>query len=208
MPIISLDHIHADPKNANRCLPETLAKIKKNIQRIGLCPPLIVRPHPEQEGHYILIDGHHRKEIIADLGWQEVECQVWDLAEQEVSIALLTLNQLRGTDNPVKRAELIQDLTKSLSLTDLSCVIPESESQIQDLLSLLNRDYEEMATNLKKQMDEEVKTLPVTLSFLVSPADADIIHTVLEVFQPSPKKDRGIALVALCKYVLGEEKNG
>src|SRR5690348_8803444 len=104
---IALNLLHADPRNPNVCSKESLEKLKRNIQRTGLCPSLIVRPHPDLDGTYILIDGHHRKLVLEALEWIEAPCQVWDVSEPEAQIALATLNRLHGTDNPKKRAELI-----------------------------------------------------------------------------------------------------
>lgn len=204
MPLITLERLYDDPRNANVCTPETLDKIRLNIERTGLCPPLIVRPHSEQADAYMIIDGHHRKRVLESLGWKAVECQIWDLPETEVLIALATLNQLRGTDNIRLRAELIQSLAENIAVEDLATLLPETACEIQDMLKLLEYDFEMLEKNLKAQMEKEESQLPVVFSFLVPAQDAMLVNEVLESFKARSSKkqaDRGLALVEMCRFV-------
>lgn len=198
MTVIALTKLHNDPENANACPPETLEKIKRNIGRTGNCPPLIVRPHPKKKNQYVIIDGHHRKRILEDLGWGEAECQVWPVDATEARIALATLNRLHGEDNLRKRAELIETLTREFSVEELSRFIPEEAAEIQDMLRLLELNEEELEKAIRKQTEEEVASLPVPLSFMVSSSEADLINAVLEKYR-GKDKDRGRALVGLCR---------
>lgn len=198
MPKLALKLLDNDPRNANRCDDTTLDKIKRNIERTGLCPPLLVRPHHSQKGRYILLDGHHRKLVLDQLGWEKVECQIWDINDQEAQLALVTLNRLRGTDDLQKRASLLDSLSSLMPLEDLYHLIPETSTELDDLLKLARYDFEEMEQALEKQMAAEKAILPIALTFLLAPSEASLVEETLKQYQ---KKDCGEALVALCQEV-------
>lgn len=195
---IELTRLEADPRNANICDADTLAKIEGNIQRTGLCPPLIVRKHPSRKSKYIVIDGHHRLQILKRLGWKKVECQIWDIDEKEAAVALATLNRLRGTDNPVKRAELFNELTQHFSLPDLAHIVPESPKDIQDLLALLKLDTEVVEQAIEKQVNQEKETLPVPFGCLLSSAEHTLVERALGLFQGNTSQQ----LVAMSQFTL------
>lgn len=196
---LPLNQLDADPRNPNVCLPETLTKLKANIQRTNMCPPLIVRPHPRKKKRYVLIDGHHRKLVLEALGWTEVACQVWDVSDQEAQLALATLNRLHGTDIPKKRAALLSELTQTLTPQALAELIPESEAQIRDLLKFMQTDFEEIEKALQTEMAKEQATLPVPYTFLIPLKDKPVVDEALARFSST---DRAAALIRLCTHIL------
>lgn len=208
MPLIPVEHLHPDLRNANHCNGETLAKIRGHIQRNQLCPTLIVRPHPTLSGQYMVIDGHHRLEIVKELGWEAVECQVFNIDDTAASVFLLTLNRLCGEDHPRKRAELMASLLTTVDIPTLAEWLPESPQEIEGLLALLHHDTEEQEARLRAQLEAERKSLPVPLGFLVSADDATFIQETLQIYRARGIQDQGTALVAICRDALAitEEK--
>lgn len=201
MPSIKITQLEADPKNPNVCSPEIIAKLKANIQRTGYYDYPIVRPHPEKADTYIIIDGHYRKQVLESLGKDEVFCQIWKVSEQEAKLAMATLNHLRGTDIPKKRAELIAEITETITPEELAGLIPETESQILDLLALLDRDMDAMEKALKADIAREEANLPVPLTFLLDPADHDIWEKAQAAFS-NEMKDRSKVLIAICNQAM------
>ena len=208
MPLISLQKLHADPRNSNVCDNDILDKLKRNIEKSNFCPTLLVRPHPEITGDYIIVDGHHRKQIIEDLDWQEVDCQIKAMTDEEAGLLLLTLNRLRGVDNPRLRAELIESLLPHIPLEDLTLLLPESSGEIKGLLALLKLDEIELLNAFQAQIEAEQKTLPVPFGFMVPAEDTPIIHEALACYKAKGQKDTGYALVAICRDVLSLQAVG
>ena len=197
MTYIDLRQLEADPRNANVCSEEMLQKLKTNIQRTGLCPPLIVRPNPEKPDYYILMDGHHRKQVLEALGWEKAPCQVWDISDHEAQIALATLNRLRGEDMPRKRAELLASLTQTLSPDALAALIPESEAQIRDLIALIQSDHDALEKSLQAEIQKEQAVLPIPYTFLISSEDKSVLDKALLDFSEG-LSDRGLILIRIC----------
>ncbi|MCP4707039.1 MAG: hypothetical protein GY869_00310 [Planctomycetes bacterium] len=43
-------------------------RVKGHIERGGCYEPLVVRVHPERAGCYQILNGHHRKKVLEQLG--------------------------------------------------------------------------------------------------------------------------------------------
>jgi ParB/RepB/Spo0J family partition protein len=208
MPSIALNKLFSDSRNANVCPPEILKKLSRNIQRTGYCPPLVVRPHPQKPGNYMIIDGHHRKRVLFSLGWTEAECQIWECSDEEAQIALVTLNQLRGEDNPLKRAKLFSSLTQTFPVEALSEMIPETPAQIEDYLALLRFDYDKLQENIQQQTQREIEAAPVPFTFMVPQEKAAIIEGILDAFVKKGSKTRSEAFIVMCESLYGELGHG
>ncbi len=177
---IPLDDLLPHPLNSN-ALPEDLrAKLASHIRRTGRYPHVIVRPHPTEEGRFQIIDGHHRVDILRELGHREVRCDVWDIDDRETKVLLATLNRLAGQDLPLRRAQLIHELLGEWSSNDLAGLLPETEVEIRDLHSLLEFPAEEIAEQLMAEAEEREKTLPVVIHFVVSHEQAELIESAIE----------------------------
>lgn len=136
MPRLSIQRLLPHPDNANRMNAELLRTLSLHIERTGRYPPIIVRPHPQQTDHYEILDGHHRVQVLQQLGHMEVDCRIWDVADDEATLLLLTLNRLEGSDDPQKRGALLQQLHSTLDLPEIAELVPEDCSTIERLLAL------------------------------------------------------------------------
>ncbi len=177
---IPLDDLVAHPLNSNS-LPEDLrAKLLAHIRRTGRYPHIIVRPHPEEPNRFQIIDGHHRADILRELGHREARCDVWLIDDRETKLLLATLNRLEGQDLPLRRAQLLHELLGEWSATDLGGLLPETEAEIEDLHSLLEFPAEQIADQLMAEAEEREKTLPVVIHFVVSHEQAELIDSAIE----------------------------
>jgi ParB/RepB/Spo0J family partition protein len=199
--IIQLANLHADPRSANRMAPDRLEKLIENIRHTGKTQPLTVRSHPDEKDHYIIVDGHYRKIALEQLEKTEVSCDVWDITEEAAALLLATLNRLRGEDHPHKRAELFQELLVQYDQNRLSQLLPENTSEIDELLLLLKTE-EMTADKLRRQMEEEARSLPVLLNFVLAKSEAEKVEAVLKRFD----EDLNLALVKLCEEVSVEKE--
>lgn len=136
---ILIERLLPHPKNANVMAPAAMKKLRRHIEKAGRYEPLLVRPHPTVAGHYELINGHHRKEILASLGHTHAACVVWDLTDAEALVLLATVNRLSGKDAPGKRLKLLEEVAAAMGgdATEMSRFLPEEEAA---LLKLLRQD--------------------------------------------------------------------
>ncbi|MBD3237488.1 MAG: hypothetical protein GF330_12350 [Candidatus Eisenbacteria bacterium] len=189
--MIPAEDLIPHPLNANIMPPDLREKLRAHLKRTGRYPHLIVRPHPEREGQYEILDGHHRLVILRELGHTEVRCDVWDVDDREAKLLLATLNRLEGQDLPIRRAQLVHELLGEMNLDDLAGLLPETGRQLEELHSLLEFPADEVADLLDQQAEEEERTLPRVMSFVVTPEQEELIeHAVEAASDGTPGRDR------------------
>src|SRR6266542_4791624 len=128
---VALDRLRPHPANANVMDEERLGKLAQNIRRGGDYPPLVVRPLPQEAGYFQIRYGHQRCDVLRRLGYKQATCYVWPCDDRTALVLLATQNRLEGKDDPLKRAELLRELTDLTSPEDLAELLPESAALIR-----------------------------------------------------------------------------
>lgn len=202
---IPIDDLRSHPLNSN-VMPEDLrAKLAAHIKQSGRYPMVIVRPHPDQPGAFQILDGHHRVEVLRELGHADIRCDVWAVDDREAKLLLATLNRLQGQDAPIRRAQLLHELLGEMSLGDLAGLLPETDKQIEELHALLEFPADEIAAMLAADAEEQEKVLPRVITFVVSADQEEVINTAIEkASDGTPGRDRKAkGLVHLAEHFLG-----
>lgn len=188
---VPVSDLVAHPLNSNVMSPEIREKLKVNIARTKRYPFLVVRPHPEEAGCYQVLDGHHRLDILRELGHSKARCDVWEVDDREAKLLLATLNRLEGQDQPLKRAELLHALLADMNVSDLAGLLPEDEKQIEELHALLEFPADEVAALLEEEADRAERSLPKVIHFVVTPEQEEIIERAVEAASDgTPGRDR------------------
>jgi ParB-like chromosome segregation protein Spo0J len=191
-------------------MPEDLReKLKAHVRRTGRYPFLVVRLHPAERGKYQVLDGHHRVDVLRELGHTEARCDVWEVDDREAKLLLATLNRLQGQDSPSLRAQLIHELLGEMSLGDLAGLLPETDKQIEELHALLEFPAEEIAALLEAEAEEAEKVLPRVMSFVVTPEQEELIERAVELASDgTPGRDRKArGLANLARHFLAERQD-
>ncbi len=195
---VPLDRLRPHPANANVMEEERLVKLAENIRREGDYPPLVVRPHPREDGRYQLLDGHQRWEALKRLGHREAHCYVWSCDDGTALMLLATLNRLEGRDDPLKRAELLRALTELASADELASLLPEDAASISRSLELLDLDLDHLLADFQEEAGPGDGVRAIT--FAVSPDDEQIIEEAVERaadgLDGANRRGRALALVA------------
>jgi ParB-like chromosome segregation protein Spo0J len=198
--MVPIEDLRPHPLNSN-VMPEDLReKLKAHIHRTGRYPFVVVRPHPNEPGCYQVLDGHHRVEILRDLGHTEARCDVWNVDDREAKLLLATLNRLQGQDSPIRRAQLLHELLGEMNLGDLAGLLPETDKQIEELHALLEFPAEEIAALLADEAERQEKVLPRVMTFVVTPEQEELIDRAVEFASDGTagrdRKARGLANLA------------
>ena len=133
---IALNKLEFHPDNPNKQSKINFAKLVRNIERTGRYEPLVVRPCPDNEGRFQIINGHHRWQALARLGYDTADCIIWDIDDEETDILLTTLNRLGGSDRLDKKLKLLKRLNKRLAYHELAKLLPQTVKQIERLTRL------------------------------------------------------------------------
>ena len=108
-------------------------KIRSSLETFGYVDPIIVN----QDG--TIIGGHQRWKVLGDLGHDEIDCVIVDLAKDQVKALNIALNKISGEWDDDKLALLLQDL--DLSGLDMT-ITGFDRDEINELLSLLDEPVE------------------------------------------------------------------
>jgi len=118
--LIAIDMLRANSIGL-RC-PDTNSQyyrqLKRSIKRQGLTTPLLVRSRTDWEGvnFYEIIDGHHRLQVLKEIGSEVAGCDILQADDLRVLILQLQLNLDKVTDedlaNGIKRI-----MTHSMMIT-------------------------------------------------------------------------------------------
>ncbi len=195
---VPLDRLRPHPANANVMSEEQLAKLEEDIRREGDYPPLVIRDDPEEEGYCQMLDGHWRKLVLERLGHKDALCYLWPCDDRTALVLLATLNRLEGQDDPLKRAELLRDLTELPSPEELAQLLPESANLIRQSLKLLELDLDSLLADL--QTDAGPGSGLRAISFAVTPEDEAVIEEALRLvagnLDGANRRGRALALIA------------
>jgi len=133
---IAIDKLVAHPDNPNRMSKANFAKLVRHIEQTGRYEPLTVRPCPGVPGSFQIINGHHRWQALAQLGYKTADAIVWDIDDAQTHILLATLNRLGGSDILAKKLALLKKLTHQIQPKELAKLLPQTARRIKRLTSM------------------------------------------------------------------------
>ncbi len=190
------------PENCNYMDAETLKKLRRHIERTGKYEPLIVRPHPWEEGKFQVINGRNRLRILRAIGHKVAKCIVWDIDDDESRLYLATLNRLSGRDVPERRAILLESLLEHFEIDELSLLLPENRKEIEELERLARIELNDLIPF--EEPGKDASQAPVILNFLLDASQAKEVNLALDLIINAGKNDlsRSQALARLARFYL------
>lgn len=167
--VLPIDRLDPHPLNSN-VMPKTLMdKLADEVRRTGLYPPIIVRPVGDR---FQILDGHHRIQVLKSIGHDQANVVVWQVDDEQALVLLASLNRLEGEDDPRKRAQLLDQLTQSMPISELAKRLPEDAARVKKLLELNSVPPSPAASR-------SVQDMPVCVHFFVLPAQRSAIESKL-----------------------------
>ncbi|WP_422444346.1 ParB/RepB/Spo0J family partition protein [Thermoanaerobacterium sp. DL9XJH110] len=174
---LPIDKVRANSWNPNQMDAKTMAKLKADIRRKGVVQPILVRPVGPDE--WEIVDGFHRWTILQELGYTEVPAIVLDFDDAEAKLKTLQLNYMRGAAVPIRLANLIHDLNRTMTLEDLEAVLPYEKAELKDSLELLK-----LPTDIDKVVEEraekERRAEPIFISATIYKDKEKSLHDFVE----------------------------
>ncbi|GGJ74527.1 ParB/RepB/Spo0J family partition protein [Glutamicibacter ardleyensis] len=74
--VLALSSVHQHPDNIRDDLGD-LTQLASEIKSMGVMSPLLVYPHPDRAGDFVVQDGNRRRAAAAEAGLTEVPCVVF-----------------------------------------------------------------------------------------------------------------------------------
>ena len=197
---VPLRHLVSHPANANLMDPDLLDTLTRNIARTRRYPPLVIRPHPAQAGDWQILDGHQRAEALRRLGHADALCFDWPCDDATALLLLATLNRLAGEDVPGKRATLLEELSRLVSVDELAALLPEDAAAIEETIRLTHMDAAALVADLEAAAERSEVSAPHLVSIAVEPHEEALIEAAIAKAQQTAagRIRRGEALASVC----------
>lgn len=138
---IPIEQLTANPDQPRRHFePEALQELANSLKARGVLQPLIVRPHPQDEGIYQIVAGERRWRAAQMAQLHEMPVIIRDLTDTEVLEVAIIENIQRADLNAIEEAASFRQLMDRFGHTQekLAEALNKSRSHIANLLRLLN----------------------------------------------------------------------
>lgn len=138
--LIPIDRIRANPNQPRRSFDEReLQELAASVRERGVIQPLLLRPHPEQDGDYQIVAGERRWRAAQLAGIHALPAVIRSLDDTEVLELAIIENIQRSDLNAVEEALGYRQLMDRFGHTQerLAEALGKSRSHIANLLRLL-----------------------------------------------------------------------
>lgn len=128
--------IRANPWNPNRQSDTVARAQKESIETFGFIDPVTVRPHPEEEGAWEIVDGEHRWREAMEQGATEVPSVVLELDDASARKLTVVLNETKGDPDMIALGALLDELATMIPEEQFKVALPYTPSELEHLLEL------------------------------------------------------------------------
>lgn len=120
-------NVHAEERDGD----ETFRGLVGSIRANGVIHRIVVRPDPDADGKYVVVDGHRRLAAAKSAGMDEVPCEVRECDEDGALAVTVAANVQRLDDDPVLEAEAIGRMMRSgMTAAEVAARIGKGEAYV------------------------------------------------------------------------------
>ena len=201
---IEVGKLREHPENPNKMGRGQFKKLCAHIKESGNYEPVIVRVHPQEKRCYQIINGHHRVQALNELGYETVNCVVWDVDDDQARILLATLNRIGVSDVMSRKIELIKKLREKFDAKTLASRLPDNKKIIEKLAKMNEQTQAKILECKEKEIlkprvfflnAEQNRKVEMALAHLMDKTESETITA-----------GKAKALVKMAEMVIEQEK--
>lgn len=180
---VPIETLHPNTWNPNVVPDETKRALRENIDRAGFNQPILVRPHPQVDGHYEIVDGEHRWRAAKDRGDDAVPVVVRQFSEAEAKAQTIAMNRLRGEMEPADMARIVREIEEDgIGLADLARFSGLTSAELEGLAKLAAFDWQQFEDHKppKTPVDPAADEDWINLRFRVPESIAALVRDELD----------------------------
>jgi ParB-like chromosome segregation protein Spo0J len=208
---INIDLLHEDPSNPNSMNEREFNALIQEISKYGIIEPIVTRAckcNTIPLEHRCIIGGEHRFKAARQLNMKEVPCINLDVNDTQAKMLMVNLNMIRGRVIPLKLANLIVDMSKSIPIDEICKGFYITKDEIKDMLASKSVTTNVISGNkivykdrakIKRALSSSTKSNLKVLSILLSKEQYEEVITILDSIADKHNCTRGEALILLCK---------
>ena len=137
--LIKKELLDPNPWNPNKTNTRQQKAIAESLQTYSQILDIIVRPNPDNNQRYQIIDGEHRYDELGDEVYVTV---LHGLPDADAKKLTIVLNETRGEADKIELAQLLNDLSAEMSAIDLLLALPYEQNELDELIKLADVDWD------------------------------------------------------------------
>lgn len=138
--LISKDLLTPNPWNPNKTNARQQKAIAESLATYNQVIDIIVRPDPNLENRYQIIDGEHRYNELSKEVYVTVLHGLTDAHAKKLTIIL---NETRGNADKIELAQLLSDISAEIDdPTELLDALPYEQNELDELVKLAEVDWD------------------------------------------------------------------
>jgi hypothetical protein len=152
--------------------PVQLEALKSSIRDEGFSVNIVVTPHPEFQGKWLVVDGAHRLLAAKALKFKEVPCCIKNYEGVEWACSMIRRNNTHGTINGVKLEKVINFVAQDGNVAVDQMVDKmgfESQEVLAKFVAAGKKEDKEVEEEVKKDKKKKKDKTEVhdTLNFVI-----------------------------------------
>ena len=152
---VNIEDVYPNPWNPNKQNQRTEEATVESIGKFGMIDPITVREHPEEKGKYQIIDGEHRQRACMNLGYKKIPVNVLsNINEEQAKKLTIIANETRGNADNISLSELLNDLSKGMSVDDLLIGMPYYKKELEDLINLGDVEWDRFGLDTSQENND------------------------------------------------------
>lgn len=143
--LIKRSQLSNNDYNPNKTTERQQEAIAESLNNYGQLTAVLVRPDPDKDGSYIIIDGEHRSMVLDEELYVDV---VHDLSEADAKKLTVIMNETRGKADKIELAQLLASINSEIgSFEELQIGLPYDDVELQELIDLADVDWDNFTTS-------------------------------------------------------------
>jgi ParB/RepB/Spo0J family partition protein len=187
--MLDIEKVHPNNWNPNLIPARKLAALKNYVDKTGFVQPILVRP--DKNGGYEITDGEHRWHVMKELGAVRIPSIVLKEGDVDSKLRTVAMNPLRGQFIPVKLANVVHDLNKTMTAREIERLTGFNQPEIQDLMRL-QKIPQDLINNLEEKLRKEERKAPLLIYFMLPHMKALKVNKTVDAWlKVHPDSNRG-----------------
>lgn len=170
--------IEPNEYNPNDMEAEFFETIVSQVKAEGMNQPVLCRLNPAKPGWFLIVDGEHRWRAARIAGKKQIAIIVVPFDELKAKVRTLSMNNLRGSNIPIRLARLLVDLNKTYTAAEIRAMTGIGEENQVSVLELLNVPMFNPSDGVKLSAADVER--PIQVSLLLLPDEHGAYSTAIK----------------------------
>lgn len=162
---VAANSIHPNPWNPNVMDDRTFEAERESIRTYGFIDPVTVRPHPEIDGEWQIVDGEQRWRAAIEEGAETVAVIPRELSDAAAKKLTIIMNETRGEADVALLGKLLGELREEVGEEDVLTGLALSERELAQLSEIGAADWDSFSFEQEPRNTKQLVSQIMELRF-------------------------------------------